>query len=883
MGCKLLVEIMIDIKYIEISCDENQNITQVRTSDQSIEIQKSSDVLFIETTVFPEIYHYLGFCISDEEVTEAPYFQLANGKKEKLFPIKVPGENVTWWIQNSGWDAINNRFYSEIFRTAGHYKLFIQNLVIEIENESFDLSLQDLEYYLNDFKNGLWNLILNPSSAASANISSGNGAINNKFLDLIRNFIDHTNKIIANPSAELHEIQANKPIRSAKPIPATFRELALRPNRKNVISRSFTESYNTTENRFIHYCVNRIYFLLKNLKRISEAQDQQLQHKIIQEKEYLAQLQSMTRKVIDPIVYDNEIKKLENDLLAVNQEIAKLYVSYQSINNLLFVDYSSTPNQIYKEYEIQFGGNYARINNQFFSNRFNNENPKEKFGTYIVIEVPDELLDSITLPQTTLKINGNFTRSKRTTSTGKEYYHVKVCSIDTIVLISSPQLFKLTNGKNKISSTITILKNRKSILEQNNWTEDLTNEEKDARDMEISMSNKKLSLYQNIQQHIDHDAEHFPQYLAQLKSCVNFFTSNKITKQNENNNSMIFVQNPNYAGVKSLFKKILQFKSLDESILAGLSRIDAIGLVNISLLYERWCLVQIITVLSERYNFHLQNNWQHILIHAVLNKQYNIELLMQSEEKQQTIILTYEKELESGKRPDFVIDLVTKNFEYDNYTKMRIYSGDKVCRLVLDAKFKRFYTPQSINALVKELYQAKNYSENTNNQVFILHPNYNTMRSERTSPLDWGKDNDYGQSHQIDHKYGHIFLAPSRVHMSSKDNLQRLIGLFLQKHSTLILNQIPIPPFKEIAWNNLCCISCGNHDTEKLTILYSPTRVGNNRFIITCAECNLRTIKTLCYQCKNDFMFKNGFKWTYHRTRAEQISNVVCPKCESFL
>ncbi|MBS7836446.1 DUF2357 domain-containing protein [Wohlfahrtiimonas chitiniclastica] len=867
---------MIDIRYIEISCDENQNINQVTTSDEPIEIQKRSDGLFIETIVFPKIYHYLGFCISDEEVTETPYFQLTNGKKEELFPIKVPGKKVTWWIQNSGWDAINNRFYSEIFRTVGRYKLFIQNQVIEIENESFDLSLQDLEYYLNDFKNGLWNLILNHSSAASAYMSSGNGTINNTFLDLISNFIDHTYKIIANPSAELHEIQANKPIRSVKPIPATFRELALRPNRKNVISRSFTESYNTTENRFIHYCVNRIYFLLKSLQRISEAQNQQLQHKIIQENKYLSQLQLMTHKIIDPIVYDNEIKKLENDLSVLNQKIALMK------NNLILGAYpafSNTKEQIPGKCIIQLSTKHAHNQNQFFCQKFNHVNPQEQFSSYMVIEFPDELIYNLDLEYTTLRIYGTFTKSQKTNSKGNLYWYIQICATESIEILAHPDLYL----KEKLHNKLKTLKNNRFTLEKNHWVEELTRDEEKDRDMEISMSNKKLSLYQNLEKNIEQDTEHFTNNLKQLKTCVRFFTSNKIAKQSENNNSMIFVQNPNYAGVKSLFKKILQLQSLDESILEGLSKIDSLGLVNISLLYERWCLVQIITVLHEKYNFQLKNKWQHILIQAVLNKQYNIEIFMHSEDKQQDIILTYEKVLDSGKRPDFVIDLTTKNYVYDHNTNMWSYNNDKVCRLVLDAKFKRFYTPQDIEALVLDLYQNKNYSENNTNKVFILQPNNNLIKSERTSPLDWGKDNDYGHSNKRNHKYGHIYLSPSRQALHSKDNLQRLIGLFLQENSSILLNENNDDHPTSIAWSNICCISCGNHNPEKLTILYSPTQAGNNRFIITCAECNLRTIKTLCYNCRNPLLFKNGFKWTYHRTRAEQTSNIVCPACESFL
>ena len=58
----------------------------------------------------------------------------------------------------------------------------------------------------------------------------------------------------------------------------------------------------------------------------------------------------------------------------------------------------------------------------------------------------------------------------------------------------------------------------------------------------------------------------------------------------------------------------------------SLEEIDAIGLVNMPLMYERWCLLQIIKVLKESFRFIPQSNWKYQLIDAVKTNKFNIEV-----------------------------------------------------------------------------------------------------------------------------------------------------------------------------------------------------------------------------------------------------------------
>ena len=40
--------------------------------------------------------------------------------------------------------------------------------------------------------------------------------------------------------------------------------------------------------------------------------------------------------------------------------------------------------------------------------------------------------------------------------------------------------------------------------------------------------------------------------------------------------------------------------------------------------------------------------------------------------------------------------------------------------------------------------------------------------------------------------------------------------------------------------------------------------------------------RTYCYGCSEGVLFKNGLQLTYHRTVADQVTNIACPCCGSY-
>jgi hypothetical protein len=341
---------------------------------------------------------------------------------------------------------------------------------------------------------------------------------------------------------------------------------------------------------------------------------------------------------------------------------------------------------------------------------------------------------------------------------------------------------------------------------------------------------------------------------------------------------MTFVQNPHYQGIHNGYKILREVTNLaDEELLVSLEEIDSIGLVNMPLLYERWCLLQIIKVLKESFRFVLQDSWKYQLIEAVKTNKIDIEVSLSNTDAKRFITLTYEKTLDNGKRPDFVIEL-------DWYAEDDVKNEQpRKKRFVLDAKFYNKATFERFGGLMgvaDQLYNQKNYRESTDNPVFILHP-CKTALPERVTSQEWGKYSFLGElpiadGEFIDHQYGGVFLSPIDRQLYA-DELQRLLGLFLQyklensctKGNERSDDRTVSKPF---------CIRCGSsnlHKREKSSGYYD----GQGSSVrMQCNDCEQLIIFNHCGSTKTRLV-KNGFYWTYHSARANDPFNIKCPSC----
>lgn len=321
--------------------------------------------------------------------------------------------------------------------------------------------------------------------------------------------------------------------------------------------------------------------------------------------------------------------------------------------------------------------------------------------------------------------------------------------------------------------------------------------------------------------------------------------------------SKVFDYEIRYSKLIQLYDELSIRKALDILKLNNFIN-NSLLLSNIPKIYERWVLLKIISILIEKYRFEpVSKDWNFELAHQLCNKNENkIQAIIPMKHASQgELIVEYEKTLSNGKCPDYVLNYKSK-------------------KIVMDAKFKNL-------DLLKMLNDLDYYKENENkNWLYIITIMDNVVKGS-TSGMVWSKKAFYGESklkEQIEnmeeveypnHAYGGIFLHPdtTKYHSNNIDNLQRLIGMFLQIND----------------YGN--CIKCGGD--YKVLKTRSMDEDGTRSEKRCCEKCSHIWYINHCKDCRNP-IYKNGDYWTYHKlslnesTRILQLSNIACPACGSY-
>ncbi|WP_461605381.1 nuclease domain-containing protein, partial [Aeromonas rivipollensis] len=397
----------------------------------------------------------------------------------------------------------------------------------------------------------------------------------------------------------------------------------------------------------------------------------------------------------------------------------------------------------------------------------------------------------------------------------------------------------------------------------------------EEQEMEKRSVQTQLAYFQENMEKVERVYEHLAPKLTHFKSAIKMLKKMGVTPSSTFPNSMTFVQNPDYQAMHSGYKKIRKLTNLtDEDLLLSLEKVENIGLVNMPLLYERWCLLQIIKVLVQNYRYQPDDDWKRKLLHIVLSHRHSKSLNFNNEPLKRKVHLRYEPLLDNGRTPDFVIDV---DFETkDGTTKNK--------RFVIDAKFysdEMIKMQGGISGVLHNLYHKKDYSEGGANAVFILHPAKGAI-NEIVSPQEWGQVSYLGElsifdwdkrSRQLYHQYGAVCANPV-LRLRYLDEIQRMLGMFLQygiEDNTLSERADDVESIN-------FCISCGSHELTK-----EVTKTSNSRSAwYVCDTCKHFTVYNHCYSCDTR-LIKNGDYWSYHSQMAMDPLNIKCPSCESLL
>ena len=846
----------IDIKYLDVKWADEYTVLKIDYSEESLAIEQHESYFQVESITYKDYYPRLGLRILDKETLHPPCFIRSNTKTHDLLPVVDPTTHETWWIESSGWDNRKKLHHSELYRTTGSARVKVQNKVLKIVNNSLGFTVDELEAYLRDFKNDLWMLILKEQGYIKGAIEKEVPSIfHPEMVKYLHDYAYAIERIIRKPSNELKEIQAKRPVRSVKPVNRTFMELAIKGNPKYLTSRASQESYDTPDNRYIHYTLKRVLYLINQLAVLGGSQDSIYERIITAERKRLTSLSDS--KKVDPVVFYNEIN-------SINEKVKKIE---HTLDKALIDSPCQSPDDefTYRFWLVERMEYQKENENKYFCSELDGYSFKEKHKATLVVELPSFVpMDDIVnkYKKIEIRVRGNAKKEKRESKNGNTIYTIKFSAILNLSIEDHP-----------LNRELERLERVKANLEKVDWVVPYTDKELQDIESERQFLRKKLDLLSSRHKGIKEFNSSISPIVKILRDSKIHFEEMSVGISANFPNTMVFVQNPSYSLAKSSFSRISSINGMDESIFKAMMAIDEIGLVNISNLYEKWCLLQIIKVLTDIYLFSISENWKKDLIEAVSKKKYNIQFKMKSATLEQSIILTYEHQFEPGdpnsRRPDYVIDV----FDFNGNRLINREDQPIKKRYVLDAKFKDTLNDITLSNLINEMYSEKDYSEGGENKVFILHASGSAI-TNRVSPLTWATNCDYGQIHS--HLYGGIYLGPSHKHGRSIDNLQRLIGLFLQD------SYLDCEFNETIHHLHHFCVACGNSDPGRLKIREENTRSGASKWNVRCMDCNHLQVRSFCRNCYYP-LNKNGYYWTYHRTRAEQPFNIVCPKCEEFL
>lgn len=856
----------VEFRYLDVKWFDEHTVSAIEPSISPLNVVKIDGEWRLDTITYNHSYPRLGVRILSNEIKHTPYF-LSGKDKIDLLEIKEPESNISWWIHSDGWDNRNQWHDTGIFRKVGTIKLCIQGELVTIDNGCISFSVGDLQYSLySDFKKELWNIILNDTGIVRGSIEKESDRKIGQ-LDVFLSFAEKLTALLKAPKIELKETQEKKPFRNVRPVNLTFRELSTRGFHKELTSRSHIESIDVPENRYLHYCCRRVLDIINISLMLEQKNIDSLNEKIEDCKKQIKSLEAIKEggtKIINEAVFDNETKTIERQIKELLDRRFETAIANQPT--------STGGNIESEEVKIVFGEQDADKKNQFRAPQINgtkfeeseyyeSEYYKEKGYEYVVICMSDEFARIISDFQISseLIIKGFYTWKDKKDNFQKKYLFVNFEHIENIEYIDIRE-------KN--------LKDRRELradYEEKGWERDLEPSEIKEIDEEIEGLEKKRKYLSDL---LGDGSlkDRLPSIISSLSNCIHYFKKKNVKLVDRFPNTMIFIQNPLYSQVKRDFDSINNSDGMGGEIFDKLLEIDEIGLINIPILYERWCLLKILSILSDVYKYKFTDpSWKEYLIASVANNEKNICFELENSSSNTKIQVFYEKELANRKRPDFVIDINTSD-------------GSKK-RMVIDAKFKECLKEAGYLKILKELTDQKNYDENGKNQLFIIMPSASQV-VERTSPLDWGGHCDYGQADH--HSQGFIFLSPSKEYPRNINNLQRLLGMFIQQNTTVLKE----PDRNKEGNFKYTCISCGQTEvfsfkkirtkTNEWEIRVEQLQSGLHPFTVICQSCGHFCKKTHCCSCGHD-LYKNGGMWTYHRTKADQISNVVCPHCQSFL
>ncbi len=826
--------------YLEIEWQEFGVAREVAVAPEPIEIEELDDgALVAETQVFNGLCPWVGLRLEGELAGVQPAFE-ENGCLIPMLPISDLNGG-RWWVQNSGWDAVRRRHLSEMHRTMGTFSIVIGSHRLLLNNVVGELTRVQVEDYLRDFQQDLIWLVMGFGGGTAA---TNNGVVaSREMVEALEAFTVASRRMLANPARHVREVSIESRPARLRPNMATFRQCLRNPNAQRFFGRGAEETPDIADNRYLRHMVQVCERLASSLAKSAERHASTLSFRAKIETDRSDVYQNMAHRKIDPDVYDRQ-------LMDLNERIKEIEEFKDSVRPLGVKG---------RSLEFRVGKFYGHIG-AFCLKRDSSQMDGEIGGeeySYSVLRIYKPLLLQLKALQGVCDyylIAGKGDATPEKNSKGVTYRQI---------------IFREIYSVKVFTDAITKKEERRIRLERNNWMAPLTPKEKRHNQDEARTAKLRGHIYQKFSAQAEQASSALIKLQAELRSQDLNWQGIGVKSSSEVPMGVRFSQSPNYAACQAAFSRLKKITDCAGLNVEALDSIERIGVLHASALYERWCLVKILSILMEDYAFKPEAGWQDRLVMAISGKPESLGLVLHREDIGMSAYLEIQPELPNGRRPDFRL-----SFRYPSSNP----SGDKLSDgLVMDAKFRTQWRDGDLEKMLASLLIEKKYDQE-GDRVFILHPAKNSI-FRPSSPLSWGRDCDYGQDYGVSHRRGAVYIAPRSDGSSPETNLRRLIAMQLQ-------SKFPEPTQDEQRgdgfWKGKTfCLRCGKaHQSQDIKRKF--TRRGNPFWIFLCSDCKMETIRTHCYGCNSSPIFKNGLDVTYHKTVADQVTNVVCPNCGSY-
>lgn len=849
--------------HLEIDWESEGVARRVTASTYPIEIETAPDgTMHLETEIFRDFAPWLGLRLSDDLAKIEP--ATITAQDDRMPWMAVADEHGDkWWIPSTGWNKQSGRHMSEMHRSFGSFVVELgPRRRLMVDAVALELDRAHAQEYLDDFTDELIWLAVGQPTGATGQIGSD---YSRELVDALADFTKAATRVLDHPAQDIREVIGMASSARIRPSAETFRAAMRRPGARMYPGRLARESADVPENRYVRGMVEHCRRLAGSVARSSGRHQAHLTARAARENARAMQLMATDVIDIDPVVFDNQIADLRRHMDAICD----------------WSDDTVVPWSEDREYRFTVGGEYRGGKGELLYRNIDARPGHDDGYGVSVLKLPDTLHDLVA---------GAFhvDRAINLTLFGR-------ATIGTFARRAGRPGRRATFDRvNRVSARSPTLERRaalRSRYERDGWRRAITSKERLEYRSEARTAQARAA---RLQEGADLGADihsRLHAVVAELGRQDDGWAVLEVASSSAFPMGMRFAQNPVYAAALAAFHKVTELERRTGIGADALDRLSRINTLHASALYERWCLVKIITILAQDFNFVAQGDWVGRIVTAVCSsggpnsKGFTIEFKRPRPDI--TARLDVEPVLANGRRPDFRLRFSISRSVRERQTereRARSLFQDMAPRqsgLVMDAKFRTRWKRDELADMLTLLVDKKKYGQD-GDRVFILQPARKAV-DHRTSPLGWGSDSDYGQASPTDHAHGSIQLAADAASSgSSLTNLRRLIALELQ-------DVFPEPQSEELNGAQgpieVCrstdsfCISCGKAH-EPADVTPDRTEAGNRKWYFKCSDCGGATMETHCYGCGKT-LYKNGLQMTYHLTVADQISNVVCQGCGS--